>query len=149
MPEPQEPESFEVDLFTVLTALGSGLHRDLSPISEGGQYALANALVLAAGEEGWSFAHTPVRKLYDAVLAARKKLAAPMALVPVEVAEPEVLLELGVDPQGPTDVPALLQAKAAVAVVPGLVLLAHIGKGSRRRDGTRSVTIALPGKTQN
>jgi hypothetical protein len=32
-------------------------------------------------------------------------------------------------------------------VVPGLVLLAHAGKGSRRRDGTRSVPIALPGKT--
>jgi hypothetical protein len=147
MPEPEEPESFEVDLFTVLTALGSGLHADLTPISEGGQYALANALALTAGEEGWRFADTPTRKLYDAVLAARRKLAAPMALVPTDVAEPEVLLELGVDPQGPTDIPGLLKAKAAVQVVPGLVLLAHAGKGSRRRDGTRSVPIALPGKT--
>ncbi|HEY2832691.1 MAG TPA: hypothetical protein VGJ14_09720 [Sporichthyaceae bacterium] len=146
MLDPPESESFEVDLFTVLTALGSGLHRDLTPISEGGQYALANALVLAAGEEGWSFAEVPTRKLYDAVLAARRTLTSPLALVPADVADPEVLVELGVDPQGPTDIPGLLKAKAAVQVVPGLVLLARTG-GSRRRDGTRSVTIPLPGRT--
>jgi hypothetical protein len=71
-----------------------------------------------------------------------------MALVPTDVADADVLLELGVDPGGPTDIPGLLKAKAAVQVVPGLVLLAHAGgPGSRRRDGTRSVTIALPGKT--
>jgi hypothetical protein len=146
MLEPQEPESFEVDLFTVLTALGSGLHRDRTPISEGGQYALANALVLAAGEEGWSFADVPTRKLYDAVLAARRTLSSPMALVPTAVAAADVLVELGVDPAGPTDIAGLLAAKGAVQVVPGLVLLART-VGSRRPDGTRSVTIPLPGRT--
>ncbi len=146
MPDPQEPERDEVDLFTVLTALGSGLHRDLTPISEGGQYALANALVLAAGEEGWGFKDIPTRTLYEAVLAARRTLTAPLALVPTDVADAEVLVELGVDPDGPTDVAGLLAAKAAVPVVPGLVLLARTA-GARRPDGTRSVPIPLPGRT--
>ena len=60
MPEPQEPESFEVDLFTVLTALGSGLHADLTPISEGGQYALANAPAYAHPRFVWFIDELPL-----------------------------------------------------------------------------------------
>ena len=71
MPEPQEPESFEVDLFTVLTALGSGLHADLTPISEGGQYALANALALTDAEMTSALTNetfVAVRKLQDELI---------------------------------------------------------------------------------
>jgi hypothetical protein len=102
--------------------------------------------VLAAGEEGWAFAELPTRALYDAVLAARRTLATPMALVPTDVADADVLVGLGVDPAGPTDLAGLLAAGAAVPVVPGLVLLARTG-GSARRDGTRSVSIPLPNRT--
>ncbi len=139
-------ETHELDLFTVLTALGSGLHSDLSPISEGGQYALANALVLAAGEEGWAMAKFDAAKVHEAVVKTRPKLAAPMAVVPVEIADAEVLTELGVDPEGPDDLDGLLAAGTAVKVLPGLVLLAFTGKGTRRRDGVSSVTVNLPRK---
>jgi hypothetical protein len=84
--------------------------------------------------------------LYEAVRSSRRQLASPMALVPADVAEPDVLVELGVDPQGPTDLAGLIAAGLAVEVIPGLALLAYAGHGSRRRDGTRSVTITLPRK---
>jgi hypothetical protein len=139
-------EVYELDLFTVLTALGSGLHRDLTPVSDEGQFTLANALAKDAEGQGWSFAGATNREVYDSVRASRRVLASPMALVPLEIAEADVLIELGVDPQGPTDVDSLIAAGSAVVVIPGLVLLGHTGKGSRRRDGTRSVTIPLPNK---
>ncbi|MGQ0463844.1 MAG: hypothetical protein ACT4QG_00845 [Sporichthyaceae bacterium] len=144
---PQNPDNVELDLFTVLTALGSGLHADLSPISEGGQFALANALILAAAEEGWAIAGTDTAAVLAAVTKARTKLAAPLALVPTEIADEEVLVELGVDPEGPTDLADLLKAGTAVQVLPGLALLAYTGKGTRRRDGVTSVSVKLPGKS--
>jgi len=139
-------EVYEVDLFTVLTALGSGLHRDLAPISDEGQWALANALAKDAVGQDWSFAGATTQDVYDAVRESRRSLASPMALVPVDIADADVLIELGVDPEGPTDLDSLIAAGSAVMVIPGLALLAYTGKGSRRRDGTRSVTIPLPGK---
>lgn len=142
----QGSEPVELDLFTVLTALGSGLHSDLSPISNEGQYALANALVLAAAEEGWAIAGTDVAAVHEAVKRARPKLAAPMAVVPIEIAEEEVLVELGVDAEGPTDLEGLLASGTAIEVLPGLVMIAFTGKGTRRRDGVRSVSVKLPGK---
>ncbi|MGQ0846007.1 MAG: hypothetical protein ACT4QF_17930 [Sporichthyaceae bacterium] len=146
MADSQNPELVELDLFTVLTALGSGLHADLSPISDEGQYALANALVLAAGEEGWAIAGSDVAAVHRAVKASRVKLAAPLALIPVEIATEEVLVELGIDAEGPTDLDELLATGSAVEVLPGLALLAYTGKGTRRRDGVRSVSVKLPGK---
>lgn len=139
-------ETHELDLFTVLTALGSGLHNDLTPISEGGQYALANALVVAGGEEGWALATSDTKTVYEAVLKARPKLSAPMAVIPVEIADPEVLVELGVDPEGPDNLDDLIKAKTAVKVLPGLVMLNYTGTGSRRRDGVQSVSVKLPPK---
>jgi hypothetical protein len=144
--EDSDGEVYELDLFTVLTALGSGLHRDLTPISDEGQYTLANALAQDAATQRWAFAGISTRDLYDAVRRSRTELASPMALVPVAVAEPDVLVELGVDAAGPTTVLGLIETGAAIEVVPGLLLLAYTGRGSRRRDGTRSVTIALPRK---
>lgn len=143
---PQGSDNVELDLFTVLTALGSGLHADLSPISDGGQFALANALVRAAGEEGWAIAGSDPAAVHAAVKKARPKLAAPLALVPSEIADAEVLVELGIDPEGPSDLSDLLAAGSAVEVLPGLVLLAYTGKGTRRRDGVTSVSVKLPGK---
>lgn len=143
---PQNPDNVELDLFTVLTALGSGLHSDLSPISDGGQFTLANALILAAGEEGWAIAGSDTAAVLAAVTKARTKLAAPLALVPTEIADEEVLVELGIDPEGPTGLSELLAAGSAVQVLPGLALLAYTGKGTRRRDGVTSVTVKLPGK---
>lgn len=134
----------QVDLFTVLTALGSGLHADLSPISVGAQHVLANALVIAAGQDGWACATETAASLLTAVQAARRSLAAPMALVPVEVADPEVLVELGIDPQGPADLDGLLAAGLACEVTAGLVLLASPGGLHRRRDNVRSVNVPLP-----
>ena len=84
--------------------------------------------------------------MYEAVLKARPKLAAPMAVVPVEIADAEVLAELGVDPEGPDDIDGLLKARAAVKVLPGLVLLNYTGAGPRRRDGVQSVSVKLPPK---
>jgi hypothetical protein len=139
-------EVYELDLYTVLTALGSGLHRDSTPISDEAQWTLANALARDAVTQQWGFAGVTTRALYDAVRASRRRVGAPMALVPTEVAEPDVLVELGVDPAGPTDLPGLIAAGIAVEVIPGLVLLSYAGHGSRRRDGTRSVTIELPRK---
>jgi hypothetical protein len=144
--EDSQDEVYDLDLFTVLTALGSGLHRDLTPISDQAQYTLANALAEDAVRQRWAFAGISTQDLYDAVRRSRRELASPMALVPVAVAEPDVLVELGVDAAGPTTVVGLIEAGAAVEVVPGLLLLAYTGRGSRRRDGTRSVTIALPRK---
>jgi hypothetical protein len=139
-------EVYDLDLFTVLTALGSGLHSDMTPVSDEGQYALANALVKDAATQGWSFAGTAVSDLYDSVRAARRRLASPMALIPVDIADTDSLLELGIDAGGPTELEALIASGLAVTVVPGLVLLAFTGPGSRRRSGTRSVTLALPGQ---
>jgi hypothetical protein len=139
-------EAYELDLFTVLTALGSGLHRDRTPISDEGQWTLVKALAQDAAGQEWSFAGVSTQELYDAIRVSRAQFASPMALVPTEVAEPAVLVELGVDPAGPTDLPGLIAAGAVVQVVPGLLLLGDTGKGSRRRDGTRSVRIPLPGR---
>ncbi len=136
----------DVDLFTVLCALGSGLHADATVISLGAQHVLANALLIAAAEEGWNCAGPTPGELLEAITAARAQLTAPMALVPVDVADAGVLVELGVDPQGPTDVPGLLAAGLAREVVPGLVLLATPGDRATRRDGVRSVRIPLPGQ---
>jgi hypothetical protein len=141
-----DAEVYELDLFTVLTGLGSGLHGDLTPVSDEGQYALANALVQDATAQGWSFAGTTTQGLYDAVRSSRRRLASPMALVPVDIADPEILCELGVDPNGPTELDALIAAGSAVTVMAGLALLASTGAESRRRDGTRSVRIPLPGQ---
>lgn len=143
---PQSSDNLELDLYTVLTALGSGMHADLSPISEGGQFALANALILAAGEEGWAIGGSDTAAVLAAVTKARTKLAAPLALVPTEIADEEVLVQLGMDPEGPSDLSQLLAAGSAVQVLPGLALLAYTGKGTRRRDGVTSVTVKLPGK---
>ncbi len=142
--EDNEGEVYELDLFTVLTALGSGLHRDLTPISDEAQYTLANALAQDAVTQGWLFAGISTQDLYDAVRRSRMQVASPMALVPVAVAEPDVLVELGVNAAGPTTVVGLIESGAAIEVLPGLLLLAYTGRGARRRDGTRSVTIALP-----
>ncbi|HEX3828888.1 MAG TPA: hypothetical protein VHV82_16630 [Sporichthyaceae bacterium] len=139
-----ESEAYELDLFTVLTALGSGRHRDLTPISDEAQYTLANALAQDAVTQRWPFAGISTQDLYDAVRRSRTEVASPMALVPVAVAEPDVLVELGVDAAGPTTVVGLIESGAAIEVLPGLLLLAYTGLGARRRDGTRSVTIALP-----
>lgn len=136
----------DVDLFTVLCALGSGLHADATPISVGAQHILANALLVAAEQEGWSCAGPGPAELLDAVTAARRRLAAPMAVVPVDVADLAVLVELGVDPEGPTDLPGLIAAGLAVEVITGLVLLARAAGRSARRDGVRSVRIPLPGE---
>lgn len=142
-----QTDPVELDLFTVLTALGSGLHADLTPISVEGQYALANALVLASGEENWGFETLPVAEVLSAVQTARRAFPSPMALVPTGVAEPEVLLELGIDPDGPDNLDGLMAEGMAREVVPGLVLLATPGGSHRRRDGTRSVQVKLPGQS--
>lgn len=144
MADSQNSDAVELDLFTVLTSLGSGLHADLSPISNEGQYALANALVLAGGEEGWAIAESDTAAVHEAVKMARTKLAAPLAVIPAEIAESKVLVELGVDPDGPDNLDELLAQGNAVEVLPGLMLLAYTGKGTRRRDGVRSVSVALP-----
>jgi|GEM_PF-5292376 len=138
-------ERYELDLFTVLTALGSGLHRDRTPISDEGQYALAKALVRDAAGQGWSFAGTPTHTLYDAVRSARSLVVGPFALIPVEIAQAEILIELGVDPAGPTNLDGLLAAGSAVAVIPGLFLLA--ARPGLPRSATRSVVVKLPGKS--
>lgn len=136
----------DVDLFTVLCALGSGLHADATPISPGAQHILANALLVAAAEECWSCAGGGPAQLLAAVVTARGRVAAPMALVPLDVADEGVLTELGVDPAGPTDVPGLIAAGLATEVVTGLVLLARPAGRPARRDGVRSVRIPLPGQ---
>ncbi len=136
----------ELDLFTVLTALGGATHADSTPISQEGLYALANALLVLAAEEKWAFAGTATLVLHQAITAARAVSNAPMALVPVDVADPEVLVELGADPSGPTNVADLVTAGLAVPVVPGLVLLSAPGGTGARRSGTRSVTVRLPAK---
>ena len=96
----------ELDLFTVLTALGTATHADSTPISQEGLYALANALLALAVEEHWEFAGTATLVLHQAIGSARAAAGAPMVVVPVAVADPEVLVELGADPNGPTSLPA-------------------------------------------
>lgn len=135
----------ELDLYTVLTALGSGRHHDNQPISQEAQYALAAALLTTAAEEGWEFANVPRPKLHEAIQSARTTFPAPMALVPAAVAVREVLLELGTDPAGPADLPGLIEAGQATEVVPGLALLAVPPSGARSRSAARTVTVKLPG----
>jgi hypothetical protein len=135
----------ELDLYTVLTALGTGRHSDNQPISQEAQYALAASLLSAAAEEGWEFANVPRMKLYEAILSARTTFGSPMALVPAAVAVREVLLELGTDPAGPADLDGLIAANQATMVVPGLALLAVPPSGARSRSAARSVTVKLPG----
>lgn len=136
----------DVDLYTVLCALGSGQHADATPISLGAQHILANALLVAAAEEGWSCAGGDPAQLLDAVVSARGRLSVPMALVPADVADEAVLTELGVDPAGPMDLPTLIAAGLATEAVTGLVLLARPAGRPVRRDGVRSVRIPLPGQ---
>jgi hypothetical protein len=136
----------ELDLFTVLTALGTATHADSTPISQEGLYALANALLGLAAQERWEFAGTATLVLHQAIGSARSAANAPIALVPVAIADPEVLIELGADPDGSTSLDELQEAGLAVQVVPGLVMLsAPAGGTGRRRGGTRSVTVRLPG----
>lgn len=136
----------ELDLFTVLTALGTATHADSTPISQEGLYALANALVALANEEHWEFAGTATLVLHQAIASARAAAGAPIALVPIAIADPEVLVELGADPNGSTSLDELVAAGLAVHVMPGLVMLsAPAGGTGRRRSGTRSVTVKLPG----
>jgi hypothetical protein len=134
----------ELDLFTVLTALGTATHADSTPISQEALYALANALLVLAAEERWEFAGMATLVLHQAIGGARAASNAPMALVPAAVADPEVLVELGADP-GTANLDELLEAGLAVQVVPGLVLLSAPAGGTGRRRGARSVSVKLPG----
>ena len=135
----------ELDLYTVLTALGTGRHHDNTPISQEAQYALAAALLRTAEEEGWEFAELTRPQLHEAIQSARTNFASPLALVPSAVAVRDVLLELGTDPAGPSDLDGLIAAGQAVEVVPGLALLAVPPGGARSRSAVRTVSVKLPG----